>query len=1081
MAVSIRRFLNVQPGEGRLTFLLFALIFLLGIAFNFVETSVFPLFLSEFDSGTLPYLYIINGVVAVILTTIYLKLGKWVSFGRQLLVNLAFLLLLIAGYWLALTLVGGRPVIFALPVLFQLVVNLGQLAFWTLAARLLNLRQSKRLLGVIGAGLWVAIVLTGFLIPPIVRAIGTVNLLLIAFVGMLAALILMVFVTRYYRDQLAATETTATRPSGSAPVASVLRSPYVLLMFGLTIVSWLAFFFVDNIFFNRVGDRFPSEVEVSAFLGLYLAGLGIFTLINNAFLAGPIINRYGVRAGLLVLPLSLLIVTGAFSIVGTVVGIVPLLFWLATLNRVLDLAFQFSIDQSAQTILYQPLPASERTRVQTIDGGIVRMTAIGLAGVLLLLLNQVLSFDVVQLAYVLLLIVVLWLFGVFLIAKLYPGVLSDALARRRLSGVTLSLKDSQSIQVLKETLNSPRPGQVLYALRLLDDNAPEALPSVLPDLLSHPSADVRLESLRRIEASRTATNPELLLSTMTEDSDPAVRGAAIRSLAATATGHDDLIIPRLHSEVAAERMGAMTGLLRYGHPEAHAAAEEALSALVSSPSAIDRLEAVRVINDWAGPDACAQLARLVNDPDLAVRRAVLEAIGQNGCEALWPVVIECLHDPALRRSAADALIAGGESALPSVATALNDATHPEMMTSDLVRISGRMGGATTAARLLPYLDHPSGMVRNETLLALVHNKYHAGDAQSAAAIRRRITAETQHASWLLAGLRDCAPEPRLNYLSEVLAERFEETRKRIYLLLSCLYNRENMLQVAESLRYTGPETTAESRRAYALEMLDVTLPGDLKALVMPLSEEIPAGSRLSRLGNAFAQPEMSPVDRVKTLATTPQSLDRWSHIASVQAAGRIHCTSPAMEAMLSGYVSSDDPLLREVAAWTSAQLREPDTSISVSTGGKIMLSTIEKVILLKDVDLFAETPDELLAEVAEFLVESELLAGQPVFAKGDRGESLYIIASGLVRVHDGEHLIDHLGESEVFGEMALLDAEPRMASVTVETDVTLLRLDQDSFYDLIETRPEVARGVIRVLSGRLRNRVREVAQLRINS
>ena len=104
-----------------------------------------------------------------------------------------------------------------------------------------------------------------------------------------------------------------------------------------------------------------------------------------------------------------------------------------------------------------------------------------------------------------------------------------------------------------------------------------------------------------------------------------------------------------------------------------------------------------------------------------------------------------------------------------------------------------------------------------------------------------------------------------------------------------------------------------------------------------------------------------------------------------------------------------------------------------------MLTTIERVIILKDVELFAETPDELLAEVAGLLTEVELSPGQSVFAKGDAGDSLYIIVSGRVRVHDGDFTINWLGESEVFGEMALLDTETRMAGVTAEED-TLLSL-----------------------------------------
>ena len=139
--------------------------------------------------------------------------------------------------------------------------------------------------------------------------------------------------------------------------------------------------------------------------------------------------------------------------------------------------------------------------------------------------------------------------------------------------------------------------------------------------------------------------------------------------------------------------------------------------------------------------------------------------------------------------------------------------------------------------------------------------------------------------------------------------------------------------------------------------------------------------------------------------------------------------------------------------------------------------TIEKVIILKSVGVFSRTPEATLAQVAELLEEREVAAGQQIFANGDEGDSLYIIIEGRVRVHDGERLLNELGERVVFGEMALLDPEPRLASVTALVPTRLFRLAQAPFYELLSEQPEVAIGVIRVLTGYLRLRVRETAQL----
>ena len=73
--------------------------------------------------------------------------------------------------------------------------------------------------------------------------------------------------------------------------------------------------------------------------------------------------------------------------------------------------------------------------------------------------------------------------------------------------------------------------------------------------------------------------------------------------------------------------------------------------------------------------------------------------------------------------------------------------------------------------------------------------------------------------------------------------------------------------------------------------------------------------------------------------------------------------------------------------------------------------------------------------------------------------------------------MNELGERDVFGEMAVLDAAPRVASVTAIEETRLFRLEQEPLYDLMAERVEVARGIIAVLLGHLRARVRDVTHL----
>jgi CRP-like cAMP-binding protein len=91
---------------------------------------------------------------------------------------------------------------------------------------------------------------------------------------------------------------------------------------------------------------------------------------------------------------------------------------------------------------------------------------------------------------------------------------------------------------------------------------------------------------------------------------------------------------------------------------------------------------------------------------------------------------------------------------------------------------------------------------------------------------------------------------------------------------------------------------------------------------------------------------------------------------------------------------------------------------------------------------------------------------------------MYLILEGRVRVHDGDRILNELSQPDLFGEMALLDAAPRLASVTAITASTLWRLDQKTFYNLMSKQSEVATGIIKVLTKRLRERVSDVIELK---
>ncbi len=132
------------------------------------------------------------------------------------------------------------------------------------------------------------------------------------------------------------------------------------------------------------------------------------------------------------------------------------------------------------------------------------------------------------------------------------------------------------------------------------------------------------------------------------------------------------------------------------------------------------------------------------------------------------------------------------------------------------------------------------------------------------------------------------------------------------------------------------------------------------------------------------------------------------------------------------------------------------------------LLLVEKVLILKSLSLFNDTPEHILADLAPLMEEEEYEKDTHVFKENTLGDCMYIIHQGQVKIHKENVTLAVLGEKEVFGELALLDPEVRSATATTVDNCVLFRIDQEPLYEVIENRPEVARGFIKILCKRLR-------------
>jgi serine/threonine protein phosphatase PrpC len=139
---------------------------------------------------------------------------------------------------------------------------------------------------------------------------------------------------------------------------------------------------------------------------------------------------------------------------------------------------------------------------------------------------------------------------------------------------------------------------------------------------------------------------------------------------------------------------------------------------------------------------------------------------------------------------------------------------------------------------------------------------------------------------------------------------------------------------------------------------------------------------------------------------------------------------------------------------------------------RLTLETLQKAQLFKYLNY------QELVRIANVTEPRRFVADECIFREGDAGDELFVVLTGKVRVHHHDTTIVELGPGEHFGEMALVDREPRSASVTAIEDTDLLGMKRRDFLGLVKHERDVAVKLLwqflGVLTARLRNTSREL-------
>jgi len=127
---------------------------------------------------------------------------------------------------------------------------------------------------------------------------------------------------------------------------------------------------------------------------------------------------------------------------------------------------------------------------------------------------------------------------------------------------------------------------------------------------------------------------------------------------------------------------------------------------------------------------------------------------------------------------------------------------------------------------------------------------------------------------------------------------------------------------------------------------------------------------------------------------------------------------------------------------------------------------------LKQIPIFSSLSDQHVEKIREIIEEINVNKGAAIFRQGESGDAFYIIISGKVKISKREEAeektITILKEGEFFGEMALLEEAPRMASAICVEDARLYKISQKNFGYIMLLNPAISLKIMRFMSDRVR-------------
>jgi AAA family ATP:ADP antiporter len=845
----------------------------LGVFLGAFDVGANTLFLQAFDSSMISKAFAVSGFIGIGLTSLYSYFQGRVIFSRLSVYSLLgiFLITFILrfGYFFS----DSKWLAFGLFVMMGPLNIVALVGFWGTVSRIFDLRQGKRIFGIIDTGQVFGVILSSWAVPFLVAGgFKTNNLLYISAVSIFIAFVIQIFINSSFPTQLKAT---VSKEQKVSRFIDTMKIPYVRTMAFFVILSMLVAFFVHFLFLAVAKTRFENSDELAKFLGGLMGTLTFVSILIKSFVYGTLMKNYGLKVTLLISPVIMALLTISAAAVGSLFGYTiesasfTFFFLLISLGKLFQKALKDSIESPSLKMIYQSLDPNIRYEVQARVDGTVNEIAALFSGIILTVFSIISFFRLNYYNYVLLIIIVIWAIITIYLYKGYHNTLQQTLLRKAGS----EDKPRETDIILPDA-----GGEILAEqLSIVGKSKPWNLEGMIQSLLNN----------------ATGQNLPVLLSKIRELS----KLSFIEPLENT--------ILRVKDKVALDAVNETISYLKQVKSDSEDLIK--IKGLINSKNFEDRVYAAKVIGASTSQEIKNNLTFLMRDLVPVVKKHALWAAQGSKSKEIISFLIDFLDKDQYAPLAHAALKESGQTGLEMLDLALQKTNVSDIFIERILRVIPETGSLNAPSVLFSKFSVKS-LHRSIILEGLLKINF-IPDEKERMALNQKLIEQAGICAWNLNVFYYCPAVSKIPFLKDELDIEVHKSIRFLFDILKIAYDKNSIEAVLENLEAgTGQSIT------FAVELVDTFIDEDIKPYIVPLLEDNSISNKIWSLENYFPLREYSTPEAVLKAVINRDSnlIGKQAKIFALNAFR--HMENPDVSADLVSQLFNTDKILRQISA-----------------------------------------------------------------------------------------------------------------------------------------------------------------------